>query len=147
VSKPTWAPDGLDVLALAFDHSPVAMCVTVDGRITTSNRRLGELLGCTHLDLVGRSLADCGGPSQFDVSPGVLWTFQNTSLAAYGLTPREREIASHLTAGSTSREIALAMGISARTVEAHRSRLIRKLDAANQRQLVARLVAQGCLAG
>jgi DNA-binding CsgD family transcriptional regulator len=63
-----------------------------------------------------------------------------------GLTVREREIARQLVAGGTSKEIGRDVGISPRTVEGHRARLMRKLGVANQRQLIARLVADVALA-
>ena len=44
------------------------------------------------------------------------------------LTPRERDIASHIVAGRTNREIADALNISVRTVEVHRARLFAKLE-------------------
>lgn len=42
------------------------------------------------------------------------------------LTPRERDILDHLLAGGTAREIAATLGISARTVEAHRAHIMEK---------------------
>ncbi len=42
------------------------------------------------------------------------------------LTPRERDILDHLLTGGTAREIAAALGISARTVEAHRAHIMEK---------------------
>lgn len=44
------------------------------------------------------------------------------------LTPRERDIASHIVAGETNREIADALNISVRTVEVHRAKLFAKLE-------------------
>lgn len=43
------------------------------------------------------------------------------------LTAREREILVHIAQGETNREIGAALGISTRTVEAHRDSLMRKL--------------------
>lgn len=45
-----------------------------------------------------------------------------------GLTPREREVLVQVASGRTSREIASELGISPRTVEAHRESLMRKLE-------------------
>ena len=56
------------------------------------------------------------------------------------LTLREREIAQQLVTGATSKQIARALGISPRTVEAHRGRLMKKFDAATQGELLARLL-------
>lgn len=44
------------------------------------------------------------------------------------LSPREREVLARVAAGKTSREIAEELGISHRTVEAHRESIMRKLD-------------------
>ena len=54
------------------------------------------------------------------------------------MTPREREIALLLIDGKTSKLIARQIGLSPRTVEMHRSRLMRKFDAANSSELVYR---------
>lgn len=43
------------------------------------------------------------------------------------LTAREREILVHIAQGKTNREIGTELGISTRTVEAHRDSLMRKL--------------------
>jgi len=45
------------------------------------------------------------------------------------LTPREREIMEHLVAGKSNKAIAADLGISARTVEVHRARIMEKLEA------------------
>jgi DNA-binding CsgD family transcriptional regulator len=61
------------------------------------------------------------------------------ALLGCDLTERETDIAHRLLAGGTSKEIGREVGISPRTVEGYRARLMRKLGVANQRQLVARL--------
>jgi DNA-binding NarL/FixJ family response regulator len=45
--------------------------------------------------------------------------------------------------GFTSKEIALAMGSSPRTVEVHRANMIRKMGVRNSFELVSRLLAGG----
>jgi two-component system response regulator FixJ len=52
------------------------------------------------------------------------------------LTPRERDVMSLLVAGGTSKEIASDLGISVRTVEGHRRRVLSKLDVTSASQLV-----------
>jgi len=47
------------------------------------------------------------------------------------LTPREREIACHLTGGASNKAVALRLDLSVRTVEMHRASLMRKLGVAN----------------
>ena len=56
------------------------------------------------------------------------------------LTQRENEILNRLIEGLSAREIALSLAISERTVEKHRERLIDKLGAKNQVDLVRRIV-------
>jgi DNA-binding NarL/FixJ family response regulator len=52
------------------------------------------------------------------------------------VTSREREIIQLLAEGNRGKEIASSLGISAKTVEAHRSNLMRKLEMHNLSQLV-----------
>jgi DNA-binding NarL/FixJ family response regulator len=51
------------------------------------------------------------------------------------LTPREREVLRFIARGYLYKEIALRLGISARTVEAHVSAVLRKLQMSNRHQL------------
>ena len=51
------------------------------------------------------------------------------------LTPREREVLRHLARGYLYKEIALRLGISVKTVEAHVSAVLRKLQLSNRHQL------------
>ncbi len=51
------------------------------------------------------------------------------------LTPREREVLQHLARGYMYKEIALRLHISAKTVEAHVSAVLRKLQLSNRHEL------------
>jgi len=55
------------------------------------------------------------------------------------LTRREREIANHIVNGRTCKEIGQLLGISHRTVEAHRAAVMRKVNARNTADLVTRI--------
>ena len=55
------------------------------------------------------------------------------------LSARERQIVTHLLGGRTSKEIARLIGISPRTVEYYRSRLLKKFNASNVTELLAHL--------
>ncbi|MCR8724077.1 PAS and helix-turn-helix domain-containing protein [Frigidibacter sp. ROC022] len=70
-----------------------------------------------------------------------VWAFADISAVRpmTRLTRREREVAMLLTHGHTSREIGGLLNISPRTVEAHRSRLLAKLEVRNSSELIARL--------
>jgi PAS domain S-box-containing protein len=71
-----------------------------------------------------------------------VWAFEDISdkrPASALLSDRERDVARLLVTGMTSKEIARQIGISPRTVEAHRARLLRKFGLRTPGQLIARL--------
>ena len=73
-----------------------------------------------------------------------IWTFEDLSSrrpVKAELTAREREVAAHLLDGQTSKQIGRTLGISHRTVEIYRARLMRKYKAATTGELVNRLMA------
>lgn len=101
----------------------------VDGRFK------GETFWC---HVTGRAL-DPGDPHAAGI-----WSFEDLSArrpVGAALTPREREVAAFLMEGLTSKEIGKALGISHRTVEIHRARLMRKYRAGSSVDLVHRLIA------
>ncbi len=59
------------------------------------------------------------------------------------LTARERQIVDYVAAGRANKVIAIDLGISLRTVEAHRARIFTKLNARNAMQLACRLCEHG----
>ncbi len=75
----------------------------------------------------------------------MVWTFEpleNSPTTSATLTPREREVARYIVNGYTSKETGQAMGISPRTVEVHRSSVMRKLGVQNAAELVAKMIVQ-----
>jgi DNA-binding CsgD family transcriptional regulator len=60
-----------------------------------------------------------------------------------GLTPREREVAAHIAAGRSNREIAEALFISERTAEAHVANILRKLAVPSRAGIAAWAERQG----
>jgi len=73
-----------------------------------------------------------------------IWSFEDLSsrrTVRAELTAREREVAAFLMDGLTSKEIGKALGISPRTVEIYRARLMRKYRAHSTPDLVHRLLA------
>jgi two-component system, LuxR family, response regulator FixJ len=52
------------------------------------------------------------------------------------LTPREHEVMGMVTEGKANREIAVALGVTAKTVEAHRARVMEKMRANSLAELV-----------
>ncbi len=73
-----------------------------------------------------------------------IWSFEDLSsrrAVKAELTGREREVAAFLMDGLTSKEIGKALGISHRTVEIYRARLMRKYQAGSSVDLVHKLIA------
>ncbi|MCU0903172.1 MAG: LuxR C-terminal-related transcriptional regulator [Tabrizicola sp.] len=82
---------------------------------------------------------DAGDPQRL-----AIWTYRplERDAGAEGqLTATERRIARYLVNGFTSKEIALALGSSPRTVEVHRANMIRKTGVRNSAELVRRLLS------
>lgn len=101
----------------------------VDGRFK------GETFWC---HVTGRALDPA------DPHAAGIWSFEDLSArrpVGAALTPREREVAACLMDGLTSKEIGKQLGISHRTVEIHRARLMRKYQAHSTPDLVHRLLA------
>ena len=102
-------------------------------------RATGEMFWC-HVS--GRAL-NRSAPHEAGI-----WSFEDLSArraVKTELTPREREVAAHLISGNgqTSKEIARTLGISHRTVEVYRARLMRKYKAATTVDLVHKLMTDG----
>lgn len=74
-----------------------------------------------------------------------VWVFEDISAqrpVTTALTVREREVAELLVQGKSSKEAAKLMGVSFRTIDAHRARLMRKFGVASSNELVARLLGR-----
>jgi PAS domain S-box-containing protein len=95
-----------------------------------------EVLFWCHV--AGRTL-DPGDPHAAGI-----WSFEDLSAKRQirsELTPREREIAALLVEGLTSKLIGRRLGISPRTVDVYRARLMRKYEAATTPELINRLLS------
>ena len=57
------------------------------------------------------------------------------------LTPREREVMEMVTDGKSNKEIANTLGVSAKTIEAHRARVMEKMQAGSLAELVRMALA------
>lgn len=94
----------------------------------------GELFWC---HVTGRALA------RDDPHASGIWTFEDLSSrrpVTAELSAREREVAALLVEGKTSKLIAKQLGLSPRTVEMHRARLMKKFAASTSSELVNRLL-------
>ncbi len=73
----------------------------------------------------------------------MVWSFdriRHNETKTTELTPREQEISGFIVNGLTCKETAAALGISHRTVEVHRARVMKKLGAKNTAELVSKIV-------
>ena len=73
----------------------------------------------------------------------MIWSFdriRHNETKTTELTRREQEISGFIVNGLTCKETALALGISHRTVEVHRARVMKKLGAKNTAELVSKIV-------
>lgn len=87
---------------------------------------------------------------KYYLSPGIAETVVNAYLrqdeASPGsLTCRERQVLQLVAEGNPSKEIARILNLEVKTVESHRSRLMRKLDTGNIAGLVRHAVRQGLI--
>lgn len=101
------------------------------------SRRDGKLFWCH----VSGRVQDTTNPFSCAV-----WMFEDLSATRpvnVQFTAREREVAQLLVTGKTSKQIARLLGISHRTVEAHRARLMHRLNVATPGEMIARLIGMG----
>jgi len=78
--------------------------------------------------------------SPFDLA---VWTFTKISIRqekARNLSLREREVSGYIANGYTCKEAAKQLGISHRTVEAHRAQIMKKLGCRNTAELVSKII-------
>lgn len=123
-----------------FEHTGARLVPLLGNRGAYADERImkrssGELFWC---HVTGRALS-AGDPHAMGI-----WTFEDLSAkrpVANGLSTREREIATLLVAGKTSKLIARELGLSPRTVEAYRARLMTKFSASTSAELVTRLLS------
>lgn len=100
-------------------------------------RRLGsgELFWC---HVTGRALDPA------DPHARGIWSFEDLSARRQitaELTPREREIAALLVEGQTSKLIGRHLGVSPRTVDVYRGRLMKKYRASSTPELINKLLS------
>jgi len=83
---------------------------------------------------ITRRLLDVYATHLPDLSTGAT---EHVRTALDQLTPREQEVLRHIARGYMYKEIALRLGISAKTVEAHVSSVLRKLQLSTRHELSA----------
>jgi DNA-binding NarL/FixJ family response regulator len=81
------------------------------------------------------------------VEPRTLLRWSPPNIGPVPLTRRERSVLALVASGMTSRDVAGALSISARTVEKHKQRIFQRLGVQNQAQAVAIALRAGLLHG
>lgn len=109
-------------LRIAREVGPCAVVVAAAVEVDRADEVLRVLLSSQALDGLPPALADALRP---------------TSPSGISFTPREREILALLGAGHTNDEIASRLGISPRTVEAHRAHIVTKIGARSRAALIS----------
>ena len=82
------------------------------------------------------------------LSPGISRTLvdayrSGTTLPSDPLTPRERQVLQLVAEGKTTKEVALVLGLSVKTAETHRTKIMRKLDIHETAGLVRYAIRRG----
>ncbi len=90
-----------------------------------------------------KSIAEINQSSALSAQEKRRTTLQASRQQFGDLTPREREVLSHITAGRTNKEIAFQLHISEGTVELHVSRILGKLGCDTRTQAAAYAVEKG----
>jgi PAS domain S-box-containing protein len=108
---------------------PAAVETTGLGGIHLMERPAGTGVAITRVEIVNATFARHPGGDAMDDMP--------TQFPEYDfLTPRERDVLTRIAAGASSKETGRQLGISFRTVEIHRARIMGKLGAKNAADLV-----------
>ena len=78
------------------------------------------------------------------IAPDVLELLEQTEVPNV-LTTRERQIVSLIASGATNREIAERLGVSHKTIDNHRTNIMRKLDVHSVAELLSYALREGLL--
>ncbi|WP_417210008.1 LuxR C-terminal-related transcriptional regulator [Antarctobacter sp.] len=142
---------GLEVLIEARRWSPESRVVVLSG--VTATGKISELVasGVDGLFSKGSDNAE-----MFRALPGILRGQRHIAQVfrqmledappAPALSDRERQTLNLIVAGRSNREIAGILGISAKTVDRHRTNLMQKLDVHSVAQLIAFALREGLIA-
>ena len=82
-------------------------------------------------------------PAAVTMIQSQLGRLRTTAVTPAGLTPRELEILEALAKGRSNKELARTLGISVKTVSAHRTNIMRKLKLRNYSSLVQFAIRNG----
>lgn len=99
------------------------------------------------LDVLEPADPDGGQRLSLVIEPVAPYELAEVIAEAYGLTPREREVARLVVAGSSNPEVAAALSIALTTVQDHVKNLYAKLGVGSRHELTARMFFDQYLPG
>ena len=142
---------GLDLIGDYLAVAPGSRVVVLSMRVDSSTVRRAFAAGASGYvpkrarddELVAALRAVAGG--ELHVHPTLGAVLASAGAGADGLTEREEEVLRQLALGHTNQEIAAALTISVRTVEMHRSHVLRKLNLQTRAQLVEYALSNGLI--
>jgi DNA-binding NarL/FixJ family response regulator len=153
--------NGMEVTRQALQRSPATRVIVLsmhanEGYVTQAlrNGALGYVLKDSSLEELVEAVRTVLLDRRFlsaSISERMIEVYiQNEKAASVDdpyetLTNREREVLQMVAEGHSSAEIAGRLTISARTVETHRSNLMRKLSLSNQTELIRYAIRKGIL--
>lgn len=126
-----------------FEHTGARIVASLNARGGYADERVMQRIGGAQRDRLfwchvsGRAL------DPLDPHAAGIWSFEDLSArrrVGVELTPREREIAALLIEGLTSKQIGKRLGVSPRTVDVYRGRLMQKHGASTTAELVRKLL-------
>jgi len=118
--QPAEVPDGVGVAACVSKES-------TSEKLVPAIRKMAPMQTSSLLDLA-------------NIHEAANRPFGGTSKKA--LTPREQQVLDQLMRGATSREIAETLGLSLKTIDAHKFNLMRKLDVHSRGDLIKLAIRQ-----
>lgn len=128
-----------------FERTGERMAPILNTKGHYSDDRLMKRVGGAQADelfwchVIGRAL------NPKDPHAAGIWSLEDLSArrpVGNALSPREREVAALLSKGMTAKGIGKELGISHRTVEIHRGRLLRKYDCHSTAELIIKLAGR-----
>lgn len=140
--------DGLDILKkLRDENCPVPIFVTsADGNIATAVEAIRNgAHDFIEKPVSGTDIVDRIEAAIEELSQAATDQLPDISLHLPGCEPftrREREVLARIAVGETNKEAARKLGLSSRTIEGYRAKIMKKVGARNAAELLRRVLSQ-----